>query len=90
MIRIAETLGAETDFVRVDLYDLGDRVVFGELTNTPNAGKNCRRPVVRPVAGRVLGPGAVAPRRSRLERRAERRARPLDERRRALEAVGVG
>ena len=39
MVRIAEALGAETDFVRVDLYDLGDRVVFGELTNTPIAGK---------------------------------------------------
>ena len=38
MVRIAEALGAETDFVRVDLYDLGDRVVFGELTNTPLAG----------------------------------------------------
>ncbi len=40
MVRIAEALGAETDFVRVDLYDLGDRIVFGELTNTPRAGKN--------------------------------------------------
>ncbi len=39
MIRIAETLGADTDFVRVDLYDLGDRIVFGELTNTPNAAR---------------------------------------------------
>jgi hypothetical protein len=39
MVRIAEALGAETDFVRVDLYDLGDRIVFGELTNTPNGGK---------------------------------------------------
>lgn len=39
MVRIAETLGAETDFVRVDLYDMGDRVVFGELTNTPHAGR---------------------------------------------------
>ena len=38
MVRIAEALGAETDFVRVDLYDLGDRIVFGELTNTPNGG----------------------------------------------------
>ena len=38
MVRIAEALGAETDFVRVDLYDVGDRIVFGELTNTPNGG----------------------------------------------------
>jgi hypothetical protein len=46
MLRIAETLGAETDFVRVDLYDLGDRVVFGELTNTPNAGVNLADPAL--------------------------------------------
>ena len=44
MIRIAETLGAETDFVRVDLYDMGDRVVFGELTNTPTAGTKSADP----------------------------------------------
>ena len=44
MMRIAETLGAETDFVRVDLYDLGDRIVFGELTNTPRAGANLLDP----------------------------------------------
>jgi hypothetical protein len=35
MVAMAETLGRETDFVRVDLYDLGDRIVFGELTNYP-------------------------------------------------------
>lgn len=39
MVRIAEALGAETDFVRVDLYEMGDRIVFGEITNTPNGGK---------------------------------------------------
>lgn len=38
MIAIAESLGAETDFVRVDLYHVGDRIVFGELTNYPAAG----------------------------------------------------
>jgi hypothetical protein len=38
MIRIAETLGADTDFVRVDLYDLPDRIVFGELTSYPAGG----------------------------------------------------
>ena len=38
MIGIAERLGAETDFVRVDLYDLGERVVFGELTSYPAGG----------------------------------------------------
>lgn len=38
MIRLAERLGAETDFVRVDLYALPDRIVFGELTNYPAGG----------------------------------------------------
>ena len=38
MLGIAELLGAETDFVRVDLYDLGDRIVFGELTSYPAGG----------------------------------------------------
>ena len=35
MIHIAEVLGHETDFVRVDLYDLAGRIVFGELTSYP-------------------------------------------------------
>ena len=35
MISIAERLSEGIDFVRVDLYDLGDRVIFGELTNYP-------------------------------------------------------
>jgi hypothetical protein len=38
MISIAERLSKGIDFVRVDLYDLGNRVVFGELTNYPEAG----------------------------------------------------
>lgn len=38
MIAVAEALGSETDFVRVDLYDLGDRLVFGELTSYPAGG----------------------------------------------------
>ena len=38
MIGLAERLGAETDFVRVDLYALRDRIVFGELTNYPAGG----------------------------------------------------
>jgi len=39
MIRIAEALGRGTDLVRVDLYDAGDRIVFGELTNYPAGGR---------------------------------------------------
>jgi hypothetical protein len=35
MIEIAETLGRETDFVRVDLYEIQGRIVFGEMTNYP-------------------------------------------------------
>lgn len=38
MVELAETLGSETDFVRVDLYDVDGRVVFGELTNYPEGG----------------------------------------------------
>ncbi len=38
MISIAERLGQDTDFVRVDLYHLPDRVVFGELTSYPAGG----------------------------------------------------
>ena len=38
MSRLAEKLGAELDFVRVDLYALEDRIVFGEMTLAPGAG----------------------------------------------------
>ncbi|MDT0180715.1 ATP-grasp fold amidoligase family protein [Microbacterium sp. ARD31] len=38
MIRVAEALGADTDFVRVDLYDVDGRIVFGELTSFPAGG----------------------------------------------------
>lgn len=38
MIRLAEKVGALFDFVRVDLYDEGGRVYFGEATFYPSAG----------------------------------------------------
>jgi hypothetical protein len=38
MLNIAARLGREIDMVRVDLYDLGNRVVVGELTPYPGAG----------------------------------------------------
>jgi hypothetical protein len=38
MIAIAERLAVDTDFVRVDLYALPDRVVFGEMTSYPAGG----------------------------------------------------
>jgi hypothetical protein len=40
LVAVAEALGRGIDFVRVDLYDVdGDRIVFGELTNYPGAGR---------------------------------------------------
>jgi hypothetical protein len=44
LIEVAEALGQDTDFVRVDLYDMGDRVVFGELTNYPGGGEQAFTP----------------------------------------------
>ncbi|MCW2834369.1 MAG: hypothetical protein JWN68_2322 [Nocardioides sp.] len=38
MLELAERLGRGTDFVRVDLYDLPDRIVFGELSSFPAGG----------------------------------------------------
>ena len=40
MIALAELLGSETDFVRVDLYLLPDQIVFGELTSYPAGGES--------------------------------------------------
>jgi hypothetical protein len=39
MISIAECLGEGLDFVRVDLYDLGTEIRFGEMTLYPSAGE---------------------------------------------------
>jgi hypothetical protein len=38
MIGIAETLAHDFDFVRVDLYNIAGRILFGEMTFTPVAG----------------------------------------------------
>lgn len=38
VLRCAEALGRETDFVRVDFLALGPRLLIGELTSTPAAG----------------------------------------------------
>jgi len=43
-VSVAEELGRGVDFVRVDLYDLAGRIVFGELTNYPAAGVDDFRP----------------------------------------------
>ncbi len=60
MIEIAAALGAETDFVRVDLYCLPERVVFGELTNYPEAAAGFFEP---PELDRWLGQWWAPPRR---------------------------
>ena len=44
MIDAAERLSAGIDFVRVDLYDLGDRFLVGELTTTPQGGSGYFKP----------------------------------------------
>jgi hypothetical protein len=38
MIAMAETIGADFDFVRVDLYDTPGGILFGEATFYPGAG----------------------------------------------------
>jgi len=40
MLEVAEKLSSEIDYVRVDLYNLGGRIIFGELTNYPSAANN--------------------------------------------------
>jgi len=38
MIRVAEALCAGFDFLRIDMYAVGDRILFGEVTTTPASG----------------------------------------------------
>lgn len=38
ILRLAERLAEEVDFVRVDLFEIDDRIIVGELTNYPAAG----------------------------------------------------
>lgn len=38
MLRVASEIGADYDFVRVDLYDAPDGIFFGELTPYPTGG----------------------------------------------------
>jgi hypothetical protein len=38
MVQVARALSADFDFVRVDLYSVGRKVYFGELTCTPHQG----------------------------------------------------
>jgi hypothetical protein len=38
MVEITKKLSTGTDFIRVDLYNINGRIIFGELTNYPEAG----------------------------------------------------
>ena len=38
LVDLAQRLAQDTDFVRVDLYDLPGRIVFGELSSLPAGG----------------------------------------------------
>jgi hypothetical protein len=38
MVQVARALSADFDFVRVDLYSIGSKIYFGELTCTPHQG----------------------------------------------------
>jgi len=38
IVRYAEALARDTDFVRIDFYQVGDRVCLGEMTHTPGSG----------------------------------------------------
>lgn len=38
MLKIAKALSFQMPFVRVDLYDIGDQIYFGELTFFPASG----------------------------------------------------
>jgi hypothetical protein len=60
MIHVAERLGADTDMVRVDLYEFDGRVVFGELTSYPLGGRLQFDP---PEYDRILGQWWDPPRR---------------------------
>lgn len=38
MVRLAEILSEGTNFIRVDFYEINDKVYFGELTFFPGSG----------------------------------------------------
>lgn len=44
MINIARKLSSGVDFIRVDLYNIKGRIIFGELTNYPAAGLDVMTP----------------------------------------------
>lgn len=58
MIRIAEHLSEGLSFIRVDLYEVGDTVYFGELTLYPSSGAEAFCP---PAWDRILGDWITLP-----------------------------
>jgi hypothetical protein len=66
MIRAAETIGRELDFIRVDFYDTPGRLYFGELTMTPECGTGSFRPK---EFDRYLGSRWPRPTQSQVRRR---------------------
>lgn len=65
MIELAEALASETDFLRVDMFDVPGRIVIGELTSFPNAGNGLWDP---PDLDLQLGGYWNQPRRYRANR----------------------
>ncbi|MAH41723.1 MAG: hypothetical protein CMO41_05695 [Verrucomicrobiales bacterium] len=52
MIEVAEQLSHEMDYVRVDLFLIGDTVYYGEFTNYPRSGQP-QGPVWEALAGKL-------------------------------------
>jgi hypothetical protein len=44
MLEMARRLSSGTDFLRVDLYNINGRIVFGELTSHPASGMGMFEP----------------------------------------------
>lgn len=56
MLSIANKLGSEFNFVRVDLYEVNSRPLFGELTFAPGAGIKKIEPPERAIWAGDLWP----------------------------------
>jgi hypothetical protein len=76
MLRIAEILGKDMDFVRVDLYDTERKIYFGEITTTPVCGcGHFEPPSIDVQLGRLweqsaaqIGPGLRQPSAANVQR----------------------
>ena len=45
MIEYSELLAQDTDFARIDFYEIGNRLIFGEITHYPRGGRNLFEPI---------------------------------------------